>query len=91
LFLEADQFGRQESPAPDSQPGGNVASLQNNIKRVVTNSKDGTVSAPHHNIMAKLKLTGVNRQRFDAALDEINGNGFTVEKTETHTTISVAG
>jgi hypothetical protein len=41
--------------------------------------------------MAKLKLTGVNRRRFDAALDEINGNGFTVEKTETHTTISVTG
>jgi len=67
-----------------------VASLPNNIKRVVTNSKEGSISAPHHNIMAKLRLTGVNRRRFDAALEEIDGNGFTVTKSETHTTISVA-
>ncbi|HEX6416166.1 MAG TPA: hypothetical protein VFZ62_01445 [Candidatus Saccharimonadales bacterium] len=68
-----------------------MASLQKSIKRTVTNSKGGSVSAPHHVIMAKLKLTGVNRRTFDAALDEIDGNGFTVTKSETHTTISVAG
>jgi len=64
-----------------------LASVRKNIQRRV--EQDGSVTATHGHVMAKLRLTGCNRVQFDAALRELEESGvITVSKTETHTTIT---
>jgi len=65
-----------------------MATVSKTISKAVANSKGRRISATHDYIMAKLNLTGCNRQAFDDALSDLEASGkISVERTPTHTTI----
>lgn len=65
-----------------------MASVAKQIEKAVRNN-GGRIRAPHHVIMAELRLTGCNRVKLNEALDALENSGkVTVAKTETHTTIT---
>lgn len=65
-----------------------MASLAKDIEKKIRNM-GGELSAPHHQVMARLRLSGCTRTKLDGALDDLEERGkIKVDRNETHITLT---